>query len=604
MSFKKVKYLFLILLLVVVRLNAQTIHLLTNDAVFQVKTFSVLADHQYSFDRILTDTSLRFVEQSSLATGDADYYWAKVVLENPYPNQENYHLSLSLRLNYTIYFLDSTKDKWHHYNVGLGISDRKRNRETASLSFQGDTKSTLYLKIDIRDVRSYGYNIRPAIILEKELSFDSREKFLWYSWLIGIFILTSFLVYSLYTWWQLKDNIYGCYLAVQLGGIIFVTSFKHFFNLLFPLSIYNLRLSADGAVHGYDLNAFCLHIASALIVSGGIQLARTYLRTKSLLPVCDKVLKYLMYSYVVFAIVPAIITISGWYYLDHITLWYDNIFVVAIMLTVVFTGILAYKYKVRAAKQFLLANLLPLFFVTLHAAYFIIHSSQDYVITHLLLPEMGIFSEIFTFAVALLARIRVVSDELKIKQLALEKLELDIAQATLKCALIEKENELIGVTIQQEKDKNDQLQQKLEANQRELVGNSLYIHQKNKLLADLKDQLQDIDNLYPHVKHPGLKSIKSSLKDGQHLDAEWDKFKLHFEQVHPDFFENLQASHPTLTKNELRLYAYFHIHLSTKEIAALLNIEPASVRQAKARLNKKMSKPRGPHSSSSTENTL
>ncbi|HEY8896589.1 MAG TPA: LuxR C-terminal-related transcriptional regulator, partial [Niastella sp.] len=46
--------------------------------------------------------------------------------------------------------------------------------------------------------------------------------------------------------------------------------------------------------------------------------------------------------------------------------------------------------------------------------------------------------------------------------------------------------------------------------------------------------------------------------------------------------------HPTLTKNEIRLCAYFHINLSTKEIASLLNIDPASVRRAKTRLYKKM----------------
>ena len=54
------------------------------------------------------------------------------------------------------------------------------------------------------------------------------------------------------------------------------------------------------------------------------------------------------------------------------------------------------------------------------------------------------------------------------------------------------------------------------------------------------------------------------------------------------FFKDLQANHPNLTKNEVRLYTYFHINISTKEIAALLNIAPASVRQAKSRLYKKM----------------
>lgn len=602
MPTRKIKYLFLILLCVVTRLNAQPTHVLTNDAVLQIKTYDVLRDSQYSFDRILRDTTLAFSQHTLLNTAATDYYWVKVVVENPYPNKESYRLSLSLRLNYTLYFFDSTHGKWVSHRAGLAVPAQQREREVVPLFFQGDTKNTLYIKIDIRDIQSYGYSIQPFIILEKEISFDGRESFLWYSWLVGVFILFSFCGYSLYTYLQLKDNIYGCYLAVQIGGIIFVTSFKHFFNLFFPVAICNVRLNPDGTVYAYDLNAFFLHVASAIIVSGAVQLTRIYLRTEKLLPRCDKVLKYLTYGYVWFALVSAVITITGLYYLDSFTLLYDNILIVSIMLTVILTCLIAYKYKVRAAKHFLLANILPLLFIVIFATYFIIHSSPPYVENRLLLPEMAIFSQIFTFAVALLARIRVVNEELKIKELELEKLETDIAQAMYKCEVIEKENEQIVLTIQEEKDKNDLLQQKLEANQRELVGNSLYIHQKNKLLADLKDQLQDIDNLYPHVKHPGLKNIKSSLKDGQHLDAEWDKFKLHFEQVHPDFFENLQASHPTLTKNELRLYAYFHIHLSTKEIAALLNIEPASVRQAKARLNKKMNNPTGSISSSPEQN--
>lgn len=48
------------------------------------------------------------------------------------------------------------------------------------------------------------------------------------------------------------------------------------------------------------------------------------------------------------------------------------------------------------------------------------------------------------------------------------------------------------------------------------------------------------------------------------------------------------AKHPSLTKNEIRLFTYFHIDLSTKEIAALLNVDPGSVPPAKSRLAKKV----------------
>ncbi len=55
-----------------------------------------------------------------------------------------------------------------------------------------------------------------------------------------------------------------------------------------------------------------------------------------------------------------------------------------------------------------------------------------------------------------------------------------------------------------------------------------------------------------------------------------------------DSLRPAQARYPALTSNEQRLSCYFHIQLSTKEIAVLLSIDPASVRRAKTRLFKKI----------------
>ena len=132
------------------------------------------------------------------------------------------------------------------------------------------------------------------------------------------------------------------------------------------------------------------------------------------------------------------------------------------------------------------------------------------------------------------------------------------------------------------------MQEKLEANQRELASSTLYMVQKNELLTLLKAQIKELNKLNPDHKKQELLHIESTLQKSMYLDADWAKFKLHFEQVHPHFFADLQSQHPTLTRNEIRLCAYFHINLSTKEIASLLNIDPASVRRAKTRLYKKM----------------
>jgi DNA-binding CsgD family transcriptional regulator len=188
----------------------------------------------------------------------------------------------------------------------------------------------------------------------------------------------------------------------------------------------------------------------------------------------------------------------------------------------------------------------------------------------------------------MVARTRSIQKELLAREREARQLETDLQELDLKHQLIERKNQEIITGMHQEKTRIEQLQEKLEANQRELASSTLYIAQKNELLAKLKTQIKELHKLYPENKHPQLQDIESTLQSSVFLDADWSKFRLHFEQVHPLFFENLQANYPNLTKNEVRLCAYFHMNLSTKEIATLLNIDPASVRRAKTRLYKKM----------------
>ncbi|CAG5002484.1 hypothetical protein DYBT9275_02902 [Dyadobacter sp. CECT 9275] len=70
--------------------------------------------------------------------------------------------------------------------------------------------------------------------------------------------------------------------------------------------------------------------------------------------------------------------------------------------------------------------------------------------------------------------------------------------------------------------------------------------------------------------------------------AERSKLKINFELTHPDFFDNRKKQHPYLSNNEIWLLVYYDLKLSTKEIAAILNIDSASVRRAKTRMQRKL----------------
>ncbi|KOS07252.1 hypothetical protein AM493_15315 [Flavobacterium akiainvivens] len=172
-------------------------------------------------------------------------------------------------------------------------------------------------------------------------------------------------------------------------------------------------------------------------------------------------------------------------------------------------------------------------------------------------------------------------DKLARKNLEAQALQVEKENIELKNNLMLKEKE-------QELLEKETLQEKLDFNRRELASATLYLYQKNELLSALKAEIDAVSQ--GDASPQQISRIKSTIQQNLYMDADWDKFKLHFEQVHPDFFKELTEKHPGLTAYEVRLCAYLHLKLSTKEIAALLNITPASVTKAKVRLNKKLNR--------------
>lgn len=579
---KAIRYLSIILSLnflpcVIGKADAQTIN---NAPSFTIRDYKILPDAGYNFNRVLTGTSLKFTTDSVLNTAVSNFYWVKATIFNPYPNDEDYVVSVSGPVIYTFYYF-TEKGKWASHPVGLNVPNGQRRPDVTPIILTGKVATTFYLKVDLSDVSSGGKLINLQIKLEKKVWFNSQEQVLNISFLICCIALISFLCYNLYIYFHLKDDVYLHYVYAQLGALLYFTGTHRYFNVILPLRIYNQSVASDGFIDYFDINNFFIHVGVALIFWGLARFTRSYLRTKELLPVYDKILKVLANTYVVVELIPTLLTITGIYFIELIVI--DNIFVLAIIFTCLITGFVAYRRKVGAASHFLAAIFIPCAFTACTSAYILIYNANSPV-----LPAIAILSQILTFAVALVARVKLINEDLHNKAIEAIRLETTNTIIANERLLMEQENAIITLSMALEKEHNMLLQASLEANQRELMGKSVYILQKNQLLADLKTQVKDISALYPHSEHNALKTIQSSLNDSEYLDDEWDKFKLHFEQVHPSFFKDLQVSHPKLTKYELRLYAYFHINMSTKEIATLLNIAPASVRQAKARLSKKM----------------
>jgi tetratricopeptide (TPR) repeat protein/DNA-binding CsgD family transcriptional regulator len=107
--------------------------------------------------------------------------------------------------------------------------------------------------------------------------------------------------------------------------------------------------------------------------------------------------------------------------------------------------------------------------------------------------------------------------------------------------------------------------------------------EKNNLVEKLSDQLQS-QNLHAdqYKMIDELSSLTILTED------EWSKFKTLFEKVYPGFFLRLKGKAPDITIAEQRTAALTRLHLTSKEMAAMLGISVDSVHKAKQRLRQRL----------------
>lgn len=153
--------------------------------------------------------------------------------------------------------------------------------------------------------------------------------------------------------------------------------------------------------------------------------------------------------------------------------------------------------------------------------------------------------------------------------------------------LREAENRELNERLQREQLQNEQFQLKIDLKNRELTSNSMIMAEKNQLLKGLMNQIEDFADK-GILPHPQEKILKGKIKSHLDTEDEWSYFKLHFEEVHPNFFCKLQEMHPALSENDLRLCAYVRIGMSTKQTAQMLSVLPETINTSRYRIRKKL----------------
>ncbi|MGE0090704.1 MAG: helix-turn-helix transcriptional regulator [Bacteroidales bacterium] len=137
--------------------------------------------------------------------------------------------------------------------------------------------------------------------------------------------------------------------------------------------------------------------------------------------------------------------------------------------------------------------------------------------------------------------------------------------------------------------KNEKLQSDIIHKSKELANTTMDIIQKNIVLGDIKETLQELVHENPSLRNSNkISHLIRKINKGIEQKDKWVVFEKNFDEVHENFLHKLKDRHPNLTSKDMRLAAYLRMNLSSKEIAPLMNISIRSVEISRYRLRKKI----------------
>jgi len=138
----------------------------------------------------------------------------------------------------------------------------------------------------------------------------------------------------------------------------------------------------------------------------------------------------------------------------------------------------------------------------------------------------------------------------------------------------------------------EKLQAELASKNRELANSAMSLVYKNELLQKISEEMTKLkDENGKKLSEDQLRRIQKVIDDGMNDERDWNLFESSFNEAHESFFKKLKANHPDLVPNDLKLCAYLHMNMSSKELASLLNISLRGVEIRRYRLRKKLGVP-------------
>ncbi len=138
------------------------------------------------------------------------------------------------------------------------------------------------------------------------------------------------------------------------------------------------------------------------------------------------------------------------------------------------------------------------------------------------------------------------------------------------------------------RERTEALQDAVEQKSRELAAMALHLAHKQKSLTRMKKELERQPRTGKRGERKLPRSIREAIDAEIHSEHEWERFRRHFDTIHPEFVGRLSGQFPTLTPTEIKICALLRLQLSSKDIAALLCVSRLTVDTHRQSLRRKL----------------
>ena len=144
---------------------------------------------------------------------------------------------------------------------------------------------------------------------------------------------------------------------------------------------------------------------------------------------------------------------------------------------------------------------------------------------------------------------------------------------------------IVSIINKRHKREKELTKKELEMKKKELQNFTQIILEKNKTIEEFEHQMLP-DNGNEDLEF--LRKRDDLAKQKILTEEDWEKFKLLFSEVYPDFLYRIESKFSSLTEAEKRLFILIKLEFDGKQTAQILGISMESVRKSRYRLKKKL----------------